>query len=125
MSMAILIVGALACFELFFRLPIAKDVRVLIASANKAMAVIQSPMISDHWKERVLPRYSQRILFRSLRVSGYIFLAMMPVVAAVAIGQARGENTLDIVLGWQGLVGLSLAGMVFAGLRSKLAAQST
>ena len=50
------------------RLPIAKEANATYRTSLKAMRIIRSNTISDHWKERVMPIYSAQMLIGSLKL---------------------------------------------------------
>ena len=58
----LLVIGAaILASEAFLRLPVMARIHRVAAYSQKAMRVLQSKHISDHWKERVLPAYALRI----------------------------------------------------------------
>ncbi len=63
-----------AVVELFFRLPFLAQVEAVNSGAMRALGVVRSPRISDHWKEKVLPRYAGRILRASLGLGGLLLV---------------------------------------------------
>jgi hypothetical protein len=69
-----ILLSCMAVVELFFRLPFMAQVEAVNAGALKALGVVRSPRISDHWKERVLPRYAGRILRASLALGGLLLV---------------------------------------------------
>ncbi len=78
-----LVVGAaLLASECFLRLPILRQLADVTATARKAMTLLKSSRISDHWKERVLPAYSLRIGKGSVAFFLLLCLALLPVLLA-------------------------------------------
>ena len=61
-----IVLSGVAAVELFFRLPFLAQIEAINGGAMKALDVVRSRRISDHWKERVLPAYAGRILRASL-----------------------------------------------------------
>ncbi|MBS0563668.1 MAG: sulfotransferase [Proteobacteria bacterium] len=79
----ILVVGAaLAASEAFLRLPIMSQIAAVGGHAQKAMRVLRSARISDHWKERVLPAYALRIGTGSVVFFLLLCTALLPVLLA-------------------------------------------
>ena len=68
--------GSIAFIEVFLRLPVPRLMHALAENAKKAMQVIRSTAISDHWKEKVLPRYAGKIFARTLLISFYLLLLL-------------------------------------------------
>ena len=50
------LIAAVAASEAFLRLPLLPVIRRVTETARKSGRVLTSKRISDHWKERVLPR---------------------------------------------------------------------
>ncbi len=74
----VLIAGVLAS-EAFLRLPLLSTIQKVSVTAKKSGAVLTSKRISDHWKERVLPRYSLVIGKGSVLFFLMLCLALLPV----------------------------------------------
>lgn len=73
------LIAAVAASEAFLRLPLMPVIRRVSATARKSGRVLASKRISDHWKERVLPRYSWIIGSGSVKFFGLLMLALAPV----------------------------------------------
>ncbi|NBB83643.1 MAG: hypothetical protein GVY28_09590 [Alphaproteobacteria bacterium] len=78
----------LAC-EVGLRLPFARILASFNASAWRAVEVVGSATISDHWKERVLPAYAWRLLKASVALLACIAAIALPVIAVT--GPAAGS----------------------------------
>ncbi|GAB4382122.1 hypothetical protein [Albidovulum sp.] len=76
----VLAASVLAC-EVILRLPLVEQLRKLSGTARKSSHVLSSRRISDHWKERVLPRYAWTIGRGSVILFALICLALAPVAA--------------------------------------------
>lgn len=75
------LIAAVAASEAFLRLPLLPTIRRVAETARKSGRVLASKRISDHWKERVLPRYSWVIGKGSV----LFFLLLMVALAPVAL----------------------------------------
>lgn len=73
------VIAAVAASEAFLRMPLLPVIRRVTATARKSGRVLASKRISDHWKERVLPRYSWIIGKGSVQFFGLLMLALVPV----------------------------------------------
>lgn len=73
------LVAAVLASEAFLRLPLLPVVRRVSVTARKSGRVLASKRISDHWKERILPRYSWIIGKGSVQFLGLLVLALAPV----------------------------------------------
>lgn len=96
--------SALLAVELFLRLPFLARVEALGVAAMKALGVVRSQRISDHWKERVLPRYAGRILVATLTLAGLLG------IWALAVGGVY------LLAGWPMLGGLEPAWLSLSSL---------
>ncbi len=64
--------------EIIIRSRILHQVTTITSTAKRAVSVMASKRISDHWKEKVLPKYSLKIMRASVTMLG-IFLAIIAV----------------------------------------------
>ena len=76
-----LIVVSILSVEYLCRVPLTRHVTHMGLVAKKSSRVMTSPRISDHWKERVLLRYSGQLVMETIRITGWFFLWMLAVVA--------------------------------------------
>ena len=76
-----LLVIGVSCLaaELFSRLPFEPTVSRMARCGARAGRIISSRRISDHWKERVLPRYALRMAGHTLALT--LCFAVLVVVA--------------------------------------------
>lgn len=59
----------LPVIEYFIRLPFLSRAKALLRTSNKAVHIISSTKISDHWKEIVLLRYSQKLAIHTVIIA--------------------------------------------------------
>lgn len=76
------VVATMAAFVVFVRLPLGESFAAVRKNMVKSFKVIGSSRISDHWKERVIPLYSRKVLLDSSRLAG----CMLICAAAYAAG---------------------------------------
>lgn len=74
----------LAC-EVALRLPLRRIMAGFNANAARAVAVVGSGAISDHWKEKVLPVYAWRIMKGSVLFFLCLIAIAVPVFAVMAL----------------------------------------
>ena len=72
---AVALATALA-IEAALRLVLGGTVREMARAANKSLRVLRAAAISDHWKERVLRRYSVVLLAASVRLLAAIVVVV-------------------------------------------------
>lgn len=78
----LVIVAAVLASEALLRLPVMAKIKGVSDASQKAMRVLKSARISDHWKERVLPAYAKRIGFGSVAFFAMLCLGLLPVLVA-------------------------------------------
>ncbi len=124
---AILAASTAACVvvvELFFRLPFIASVESVNRASLRALDTVRSPRVSDHWKEKVLPRYAARILLASLKLGGLLLLCGAVFVAVYfAVGWLWMRDLVMVseTLGraWVQL-GMLVIGVAWAIVRARL-----
>ncbi|MEX5730105.1 hypothetical protein Ga0609869_003458 [Rhodovulum iodosum] len=82
-EIAALAVLALLVAELAMRLPLGAATRAIVSPNRRALAVLRSARISDHWKERAMLGYARRTLAATGAFAGWVLLL---VGAALALG---------------------------------------
>jgi len=119
-----MIIGVISAVELFFYLPIRQYIFDLKGTAVKAIAVCSTSKISDHWKEKILPRYAAKILGSTLRMSfslGVLVLTFggMYGLTGVAFFEnvREGFEELFLIETQLFLIGISI---VYGGVRNRL-----
>lgn len=118
------IVAALTAIaiEIFLRLPFRACAQLMLRISQKASATISSKAISDHWKEKVLLRYSCILAGQSLKLA-----ALFSVVVIVVVVFAAGidlliqppKPSLQVLAGWPGLVTASVIAVLYFNLRKR------
>lgn len=114
-----LIVGVLAS-EIFLRLPILDRIEALSAGARRALAVIRSPSISDHWKEKAVLAYALRSAGLSLAIGGLILVIALACAVPVMAIDAFGGKAAAFLLSPVGLGVTAASSVVYALARTRL-----
>lgn len=98
--------------ELVLRLPFGAAVIDVSRSGRKAVHVVRTKAVSDHWKEKALAAYAQTTFLSSIKLAGLLtVLFTVAVVLVVAFEQSsRGFNRF--IVSWHG-IGFSV---IFASL---------
>ena len=63
--------------ETIFYLQFFKKCKICVSTTKKISNTIFSKNISDHWKEKSLLKYSQILLFHSLKLLGILLIVIM------------------------------------------------
>jgi len=107
--------------ELFYRLPIVLTAKNLSGMAAKSARVIKSGKISDHWKEKVLLRYSCLIFEVSILLLVYLLLCFSPLIVIDFLGKSQGNDLVGFTMSFTGLSGSIAVAIIYATLRKRLA----
>jgi hypothetical protein len=110
--------------ELFLRLPLARQARELTATLHKVTRVITSSAISDHWKEKVLLRYSGSIAMTTLKIGaiiGGIGLAIFVLCLLADMLPGLGPSSLEVFASWTGIGLATVVSTLYYLARSRLA----
>lgn len=89
--------------ELVLRLPFLNPIKVLSWSSNRALRVITTKGVSDHWKEKAMGAYAQKTFIASGKIA-----ALLAVVLGFATLLVLGLERLfggfqAFILSWKGL----------------------
>ena len=118
--MITIIVAAVLTCELLMIIPIVGNVRLVAASARKAGQVISNKMVSDHWKEKIIPAYAKRIGFGSLKLFAQMLLAFSP-FALLGLFYTDGLSGLGATLAQPiYIIGLTLFSVAYMWLRNRI-----
>jgi len=120
-----LALGILCVFaiELFFHLPVLDPIRGLINVSQKTVKVLSSSRISDHWKEKVLLRYSRDMALASIKIGlGLTFVLILVSAGALSIDLVLpGEvTTLEYAVTGEGLLLATLISIAYLFLRKRI-----
>lgn len=116
--------GVIVFVELILLLPVTRRAHHILEVAQKAISVIKSPNISDHWKEKVLPRYSQQLIASSLVCAFFLVILFLGFVAAYCIFGLLFIGDPNEVIGtfsWPEMQIVTVVlGMLYAFLRNRI-----
>lgn len=113
---------AILFVEAFFRLRLLPRISRLLKSYASAWRIVRSPRISDHWKERVLPRYACAMLGNAAAITGamatvaaILFAGIFAICRIAELPWEGGEFLLDWPFNLAALAG----GFLFATWRNR------
>lgn len=113
MTFVLTILVGLTGTELFFRLPFFKLFQELKDRQLKALRVLRSARISEHWKEAALPKYSLIIFGRTMQLA---LCTLMIVTPALLTGLWQPEVLHFLATPW-GIILVTAVCLVYARLR--------
>jgi hypothetical protein len=114
--------AVVAFVELFLRTGALQRAGELAAQARKAVAVVGSGRISDHWKERVLKRYSRSIMLETLRVTLLLAVSLAGAAAAYLLAGLAllGADRLGpTAYSWEAQLAALVVGVAYGWLRKR------
>jgi uncharacterized protein YhhL (DUF1145 family) len=118
-----ILLGLLAV-EYFYRIPLANIIRALTSVAHRALRILRSKNISDHWKEIVLLRYARELSTQTaalaLVLAGCGVLVVVPASILDRV-VAPSPSVLGAMTSVPGLILVTIAALVYAFLRSRFA----
>jgi hypothetical protein len=94
-----LIIACVLSVELFLKLKFMTYVNSIFKNTNKVFRLIISSNVSDHWKEKMVPKYAFILLKNSLSILGILFLIIIVFYVFVIIS----GNFLTLVLSITGV----------------------
>lgn len=124
-----LVPGIIAFVELFLRLPFFKHLHYLKSDSTKALSVISSSNISDHWKEKVIPRYARNILSSSLIILLYMVMLLITFSAVYCLSGFLFFKDITVVIATLYRVDMQIIavfiGMLYGFMRVRIRAATT
>ncbi|MEJ8573162.1 hypothetical protein [Microbaculum marinum] len=120
-DIAALVVVCAIAVECIVRLPFIALVRAVVDASGKALRVVRSRRISDHWKEKVMLAYSGETLAATLKLLVLLVLVGAALVA-VSLGVDRiTGNFLEFIASPLGIAGSLVAAGAYAKARTLVA----
>lgn len=110
------IIVCIAAVETFMLLPLGKALHNLGVLTNKILAILTSKRISDHWKEKVLLRYSGQMARYTLILAGIFFIAggiifLVALVTDLAISPQI--STISFLISLPGIITATIASTAY------------
>jgi hypothetical protein len=108
-----LVVACVLSIELFLRLKFMSYVNSIGRNSNKVFRIIISSNISDHWKEKMVPKYAFILLKNSLLILGILFLIILMFSAFIVLS----SKFLALLLSFKGIVASIVISLTYLKLR--------
>ncbi len=108
------LVLCVALVELAMRLPFGPTIADLGRAGRKALHVVGSKAISDHWKEKAVGAYSRTTFLSALKLAGLLVVLFGAAALLVVAFDFVAAGFESFMLGWVGITGsVVLAGLYF------------
>jgi hypothetical protein len=114
-----LLLSTLLSSELLLRLPLRGTAKSLNQLIYKICRTLQSPKISDHWKEQVILVYARQLLGYSLLLSILLMIVVLPLLLSLWIVTESLAELLLLSMSWRFLTGVTLLTSIYLLLRTR------
>ena len=117
------VIVTILAVEIFVRLPVVTTTTQLLNLVRKIFIVIQSPRISDHWKEQVLLRYSVELVVKAWIIAfSLLFLGLAIAAATFVLDWLIGNSlpTIAFLVTWQGLTLATVTSLTYYFVRRRI-----
>ena len=112
---------AVVLVEFVVRLPLIKIISDIQAVSLKAVNLIRSQFISDHWKEKALLVYSGALLKSTLKLAGLLIAIVVLAIAVIIMFNLAGLNIISFITSMTGIGFSIIVAIVYVFLRNKFA----
>ncbi|MEM8792737.1 MAG: sulfotransferase [Pseudomonadota bacterium] len=119
MTWLLLGLATIAACEILLRVDLLERLRTVSQFAGRAARTVSNPVVSDHWKERVLPRYALRIATGALATFGCLLVALSPFLIAVLVGLPFDLGFERFVLAWQSMLACCAFAVIYLAIRDR------
>lgn len=106
--------------ELFFYLPVRRHVQQLINSSRKAVRIVSSNSISDHWKEKALLHYARQIFLFSIYLLLLLPIIFLPVLFADYIASILDRDFIAFLMTAPGVISSVVVAFIYIYIRKKV-----
>ena len=120
MTWLLLTAATVIAVEIFSRFPLAELLRDFLKLVSKISKTISSSYISDHWKEKVLIAYAQKLLSISALLLVYCLVPFAPFALFASISEVYGINLFDLASSLRGLVASLVVATCYYLLRARI-----
>ena len=100
--------------ELLNKLDFLEKVRLIIKYSSKASSTIVNQKISDHWKEKIIPRYALKIMQLSFKS----ILVLVLIILIFLFTDFYLDNFLNFVISINGIIESILVVFLYIKLKS-------
>jgi hypothetical protein len=120
LALALILAALALAIETARRLPLLAAFRDLARTGARARRMLGYRRCLERRKELGLRALSGRMLARSLRAGGLLFLVVAPILAVLAADSAFGLGAVEALLDWRMRLVLLLLSLAYAALRFQL-----
>lgn len=111
------VLGVVCFVEIIIRLSLITIAIDLARITSKSTAVLSTKRVSDHWKEKVLLKYSILTATKSIHLLLIFLISAIPMIILDFILKMFGKDLQPILVSPAGLIVCTLAGTLYGTLR--------
>lgn len=120
MEWLLLAVTTLLAVEVFVRTSFKKNIRALLSFSKRSAGTLSSKRISDHWKEKVLLRYSLEIFKNSVLLFVCFIFTGTVIFLGHFIGSFLGMDLLSLFMTPLGIIVSLLLALLYVYIRGRI-----
>ena len=115
--LAILLICSVLTVELLLLCNLFQNIQKLNLIYRKVAYVIGNKRISDHWKEKVIPRYAVRIFGLTSILLLHCVVVFSPIVIISGVASFYYVGMYNFIISWIGILYVTTVITVYAVLR--------
>ena len=104
MTWVLLLISTIAIVECFIRFPISTKLKNFSEVIWKAIRIVRSSSVSDHWKEKILPHYALSIFVCSIDFFIALLFRFSPLILALLICFTFDHQFAQFLISWQAIL---------------------
>lgn len=113
MNYLFLIISIMVATEIIFKTNYFDLVIALIKTTKRSIYIIMHNHISDHWKEKIIPSYSQRMM----KISTKMLLIFLSIILIFPLVDLLLEGFIEFLLTFKGILASFLFAIAYVYLR--------
>lgn len=124
MDWILLLIGCICFVEVFIQLDALSQVQSLKDILARVVRVVRSSHISDHWKEKVLPRYALALFKTSLQIFAILLASFIIFPVLGLLSKLLDTHFITLSTSLTGIAASTCIALIYATLRSKVSKET-
>ena len=117
----LIVLATCAAVEIALRTPLKTSLDRLVFHSRRSAQIIAARGVSDHWKEKALPKHALRLFFASMLLMLVIVAVFSPFLVAEAVSRLLEESLIDVLISYWGVALSVLTGGLYYFVRRRFA----
>lgn len=114
---SVLLLCSLACVELFLRLSLQNRTVDLLKRISRAVKLLRSTRVSDHWKEKLSTASARRVFVLTAFLSLSVFMSLSPLAIGSLLLAGSVQSAITLLGSLSTLVLITLTSLFYLFLR--------